>query len=296
MLHRLDRTRRDSPRRPTPISTTRVSIAALSAFMNADLSAFYFDIRKDALYCEPPSSARRRGALEAIDHIFRAVTIWLAPILVFTSEEAWASRDPSAHSVHLEQFPDDSRRLARRGARGAMGDDPPRCARSSPARSRSRAPPRRSARRWRRIRASSSSDPALAARARGRRFRRSLHHLRPRDRDRRAGAGRRLPPAGRRRASRSSSSARAGVKCARSWRYFDPATADPRLSRRHPARRRGVARTRRGAVRLDARAHRWAPVAMVAVVRARPGGEVRGPPRFRCAAQTPMSLGAVPRS
>ena len=81
-------------------------VAALSAFLNSDLSAFYFDIRKDALYCEPPSSVKRRGALEAIDHIFRAVTIWLAPILVFTSEESWSSRDPNARSVHLEQFPE----------------------------------------------------------------------------------------------------------------------------------------------------------------------------------------------
>jgi isoleucyl-tRNA synthetase len=81
-------------------------IAALSAFMNADLSAFYFDIRKDALYCEPLSSEKRRGALEAIEHIFRCATVWLAPILVFTSEEAWASRHPGAASVHLEQFPD----------------------------------------------------------------------------------------------------------------------------------------------------------------------------------------------
>ncbi|MGO9771605.1 MAG: isoleucine--tRNA ligase [Roseiarcus sp.] len=80
-------------------------IAALSAFMNADLSAFYFDIRKDALYCEAPSSAKRRGALETIDHVFRAVTVWLAPILVFTAEEAWRARDPNTRSVHLEQFP-----------------------------------------------------------------------------------------------------------------------------------------------------------------------------------------------
>jgi isoleucyl-tRNA synthetase len=80
-------------------------VAALSAFMNADLSAFYFDIRKDALYCEAPSSVKRRGALEAIDHIFRAVTLWLAPILVFTAEEAWAARGAEARSVHLEQFP-----------------------------------------------------------------------------------------------------------------------------------------------------------------------------------------------
>jgi isoleucyl-tRNA synthetase len=80
-------------------------VAALSAFMNADLSAFYFDIRKDALYCEAPSSVKRRGALEAIDHIFRAVTLWMAPILVFTAEEAWAARGAAPRSVHLEPFP-----------------------------------------------------------------------------------------------------------------------------------------------------------------------------------------------
>ncbi len=80
-------------------------VATLTAFMNADLSAFYFDIRKDALYCDPPSSVRRRGALEAIEHIFRAVTIWLAPVLVFTAEEAWAARGGAQGSIHLEQFP-----------------------------------------------------------------------------------------------------------------------------------------------------------------------------------------------
>ena len=81
-------------------------IAALSQFMNSDLSAFYFDIRKDALYCEPPSSAKRLGALEAIEHIFRALTIWLAPVLCFTAEEAWASRYPNGRSIHLELFPE----------------------------------------------------------------------------------------------------------------------------------------------------------------------------------------------
>ena len=80
-------------------------IATLTAFMNADLSAFYFDIRKDALYCDPPSSLRRQGALEAIEHVFRAVTIWLAPVLVFTTEEAWSARDAAHRSIHLEQFP-----------------------------------------------------------------------------------------------------------------------------------------------------------------------------------------------
>ncbi len=48
---------------------------------------------------------KRRGALETIEHIFRATTIWLAPILVFTAEEAWSARDPQARSAHLEQFP-----------------------------------------------------------------------------------------------------------------------------------------------------------------------------------------------
>jgi isoleucyl-tRNA synthetase len=81
-------------------------IAALTGFMNADLSAFYFDIRKDALYCDAPSSVRRRGALEAIEHIFRAVAVWLAPILVFTAEEAWTARDAAHRSIHVEQFPE----------------------------------------------------------------------------------------------------------------------------------------------------------------------------------------------
>jgi isoleucyl-tRNA synthetase len=80
-------------------------IAALSYFMTSDLSAFYFDIRKDALYCDPPSSGKRRAALQVIEELFRAVTLWLAPILVFTCEEAWLARHPYAISAHLEVFP-----------------------------------------------------------------------------------------------------------------------------------------------------------------------------------------------
>ena len=81
-------------------------VAALSQFMNTDLSAFYFDIRKDALYCDPPSSMKRKAALETIEQIFRATTLWLAPLLCFTAEEAWLSRYPSEDgSVHLETFP-----------------------------------------------------------------------------------------------------------------------------------------------------------------------------------------------
>jgi len=82
-------------------------IAVLSHFMNTDLSAFYFDIRKDALYCEPHSSPKRKAALATIEEIFRATTLWLAPLLCFTAEEAWLARYPSeGGSVHLETFPE----------------------------------------------------------------------------------------------------------------------------------------------------------------------------------------------
>src|SRR5262250_2032064 len=81
--------------------------AALNAFMTSDLSAFYFDIRKDALYCDPISSVTRRSCLTVLDQIFRATVIWLAPMLPFSAEEAWLARYPSADgSVHLEQFPE----------------------------------------------------------------------------------------------------------------------------------------------------------------------------------------------
>jgi isoleucyl-tRNA synthetase len=79
--------------------------AALNQFMTVDLSAFYFDIRKDALYCDPISSATRKACLTVLDHVFRAVVTWLAPMLCFTAEEAWQSRFPGAASVHLEPFP-----------------------------------------------------------------------------------------------------------------------------------------------------------------------------------------------
>ncbi len=80
--------------------------AALNQFMTVDLSAFYFDIRKDALYCDPISSVTRKACLTVLDQVFRAVVTWLAPMLCFTAEEAWRSRFPGAASVHLEPFPE----------------------------------------------------------------------------------------------------------------------------------------------------------------------------------------------
>ncbi|OQP85969.1 isoleucine--tRNA ligase [Rhizobium rhizosphaerae] len=78
---------------------------ALTDFANVELSAFYFDVRKDTLYCDAPSSLKRRAALHVIRKLFDCLVLWFAPMMPFTTEEAWRSRDPQADSVHLEQFP-----------------------------------------------------------------------------------------------------------------------------------------------------------------------------------------------
>ncbi|MDD9910399.1 MAG: isoleucine--tRNA ligase [Ahrensia sp.] len=80
--------------------------AALNNFANIELSAFYFDIRKDALYCDAPSSVRRKAALRVVSHLFDCLVTWMAPMLSFTMEEAWTERHHNADSVHLAQFPD----------------------------------------------------------------------------------------------------------------------------------------------------------------------------------------------
>ena len=85
----------------------KLVVATLSNFLNTELSAFYFDIRKDTLYCDPPSSLARKAALTTIDIICDAILRWLAPILSFTTDEAWRMYKPNAEpSVHLTLFPD----------------------------------------------------------------------------------------------------------------------------------------------------------------------------------------------
>lgn len=85
----------------------RKIVTLLTNFMNIELSAFYFDIRKDALYCEPISSIKRKSALTVLNHLFDCLTAWLAPILVFTMEEVWLERHPGeGSSVHLRLFPE----------------------------------------------------------------------------------------------------------------------------------------------------------------------------------------------
>ncbi|KFB10943.1 Isoleucine--tRNA ligase [Nitratireductor basaltis] len=80
-------------------------VRQLLDFMVIELSAFYFDIRKDALYCDAPSSIRRKASLQVVRKLFDCVVTWLAPVIPFTTEEAWLERYPDRQSVHLEQFP-----------------------------------------------------------------------------------------------------------------------------------------------------------------------------------------------
>ena len=78
---------------------------AIHAFCTTDLSAFYFDVRKDSLYCDRPDALRRRAARTVLDHLHRCLCTWLAPVLVFTAEEAWAARFGEAQSVHVQLLP-----------------------------------------------------------------------------------------------------------------------------------------------------------------------------------------------
>ena len=79
----------------------------LFMFATSDLSAFWFDIRKDALYCDPADSTRRRAVRTVLDEVFHRLVTWLAPVLAFTMEEVWLQRFPGPDSsVHLVDFPE----------------------------------------------------------------------------------------------------------------------------------------------------------------------------------------------
>ncbi|HEX8309194.1 MAG TPA: isoleucine--tRNA ligase [Allosphingosinicella sp.] len=86
-------------------------VRLISNFANDDLSAFFFDIRKDSLYCDAPSSPKRRAYRTVLDSVFHALVRWMAPVLCFTTEEVWRTRFPDeGGSVHLLEWPEiDSR-------------------------------------------------------------------------------------------------------------------------------------------------------------------------------------------
>ena len=77
----------------------------LHTLCNSDLSAFYFEIRKDRLYCDALDSVERRACRTVMNEVFERLTAWLAPILCFTAEEAWQSRvQDIENSVHLRSY------------------------------------------------------------------------------------------------------------------------------------------------------------------------------------------------
>ena len=80
-------------------------VRTLTDFCNEDLSAFYFDIRKDSLYCDAATSTKRRAYRTVLDTLFHALVRWLSPVLVFTTEEVWGTRYVDAGSVHLLEWP-----------------------------------------------------------------------------------------------------------------------------------------------------------------------------------------------
>ena len=79
----------------------------LHNFCSIDLSAFYFDIRKDVLYCDARDGLKRRAVVTVLHELFECLTAWLAPFMCFTAEEAWMTRYPNEKgSIHMRQFPE----------------------------------------------------------------------------------------------------------------------------------------------------------------------------------------------
>ncbi|WP_405029589.1 class I tRNA ligase family protein, partial [Novosphingobium sp.] len=80
-------------------------VRTLTDFCNEDLSAFFFDVRKDCLYCDAATDPKRMAYRTVLDTLFHALVRWAAPVLVFTAEEVWGTRYPDAGSVHLLEWP-----------------------------------------------------------------------------------------------------------------------------------------------------------------------------------------------
>jgi isoleucyl-tRNA synthetase len=107
VLHRLAELD-DHVRRSVEAFDFHAMFAALHGFCASDLSAFYFDIRKDRLYCDALDDTRRRAVRTVLDRCFDCLVRWLAPVICFTAEEAWLARhgDLPGRSIHLELFAD----------------------------------------------------------------------------------------------------------------------------------------------------------------------------------------------
>ena len=268
-------------------------VAALSSFMNVDLSAFYFDIRKDALYCDAPSSATAaRGARDGRTHLPLCDRLARADPRLHLRRGVGVARS-NRRLGPSRAVPDRAGGMARRRARQALGGDPPRPlgrhrragegARGEGDRLVARSAPARLRRRFR-----------TEGGARRGRFRRSVHHFRSRPRLGRSGAGRRLPPGGRlRRRGRRRARARASnARAPGAISTRRPPTPTIPTSARATRRRCASSASSGG---RDARArhrrrrHRRRR-------RARPRGEGAGARRFRRDRGGAGAVDAVPRS
>ncbi len=98
-------------------------VRALTDFCNEDLSAFFFDIRKDCLYCDAPADPKRRAYRTVLDTLFQALIRYAAPVLVYTAEEVWQSRYPGSDSVHLLEWPVLPIRPSRESGNPAAAED-----------------------------------------------------------------------------------------------------------------------------------------------------------------------------
>ncbi len=200
--------------------------ATLSSFMTSDLSAFYFDIRKDTLYCDPISSVNRKACLTVVDHLFRCTVVWLAPMLCFTAEEVmgvslWRRRQIRAS----RDFPRGAGSLAQRQTRREVAQGAYRAPR------RHRRAGNRARAEAHRLLARSAPDRARieCGIVRGRRRHRlggNLHHVRA---DAWQWTKGRRPPSGCRMSPVVAvvPNLAEGTKCARSWKILTNIGADP---------------------------------------------------------------------
>jgi isoleucyl-tRNA synthetase len=97
------------------------AVRPITEFCQNELSAIFFDIRRDALYCDKPDSLRRRAARTVMDLVFERLVVWLSPILSFTAEEAWTTRFPDAGSLVFRTFPETPDAWRDEAAAGAWG-------------------------------------------------------------------------------------------------------------------------------------------------------------------------------
>jgi isoleucyl-tRNA synthetase len=191
----------------------KVAFHALMNFCVVDLSAVYFDIRKDSLYCDAPSSVRRRAYRTVLSEIFDRLAIWFAPIMVFTCEEAWEQRHPGKGSVHLQQFP----KTPEGWLNPAVAEKWDAIFRVRKAVTEALEVERRDKRIGSSLEASVEvSAPAALLKAFDGEDPSEIFIT----------SGAQLSEATGDSTSVATSRA-AGVKCARSWKYFDPKTADP---------------------------------------------------------------------